>query len=351
MKKGDIVDLIRYHAEENDIGFRNVAYRVADDFYKNGDGNLSEYIMSMLSDNNALVPQDYTAEYKSKYLEKIVSRESTLFLPSAIMQDLYGIVHAVAHNVGIHKFLFQGAPGTGKTEGAKHLGRILNRDVYTVNFTDIVDSKLGQTSKNLAAVFQEIEMFPMPERLLVMFDEVDAIALDRTNQNDLREMGRVTSEFLKLLERINENVVLVATTNLFSNFDKALIRRFDSVIDFSRYTKKDLLSVAEKFLDIYLRKMKMQNRDIRLFRKIIRLGEPIPYPGDLKNIIKSALAFSDPNNPNDYIQRLYVALRSKKDDIATLKKFGFTIREIEKLTNTSKSTVSRILTQGGTLNA
>ncbi len=352
MKKGDIIDLIRYHAEENDIGFRNVAYRLADDFYKNGDATLSEYIMALLSDYNVLTPQDYAEEYKSEYLEKLSGREDMLFLPNVIMQDLYGIVHAVAHNVGVHKFLFQGAPGTGKTEAVKQLGRILNREIYMVNFTKIVDSRLGQTQKNLAAVFREIDKFPTPDRLLIMFDEIDAIALDRTSHNDLREMGRTTSELLKLLERMNENVVLVATTNLFSYFDKALIRRFDSVIDFNRYSEEDLLSVAEKFLDVYLRKMKMQNRDIRLFRKILRLGHPIPYPGDLKNIIKSALAFSDPDNPNDYFQRLYAAVcYHDAKELTSLKNQGFTTREIEKLTNTSKSTVSRKLNQGGDSNA
>ena len=104
-----------------------------------------------------------------------------------------------------------------------------------------------------------------------MFDEIDALALDRTNQNDLREMGRATSAMLKEFDRMNENVVLVATTNLFQYFDKALIRRFDSVIDFNRYSQEDLLSIAEKMLDRYLDKLKLANRDIRLFRKIMKL--------------------------------------------------------------------------------
>jgi len=35
---------------------------------------------------------------------------------------------------------------------------------------------------------------------------------------------------------------------------------------------------------------------MRLFRKILGCMNPIPYPGDLKNLIKTSLAFSDPNN-------------------------------------------------------
>lgn len=95
-------------------------------------------------------------------------------------------------------------------------------------------------------------------------------------------MGRVTSTLLKCLDRMNENIILVATTNLYDMFDKALTRRFDSIIDFNRYTEEDLLDIAEKMLNSYLDKMKLGGRDIRLFRKIMRLSSPMPYPGELK---------------------------------------------------------------------
>lgn len=153
-----------------------------------------------------------------------------------------------------------------------------------VDFSAVIDSKLGQTQKNLSELFKEINSFVHPEKVIVLFDEIDAIALDRTNPNDIREMGRATTAMLKGFDRINENVVLVATTNLFEHFDKALIRRFDSVIDFNRYSDEDLLSIAEKMLDKYLDKLKLANRDIRLFRKIMKLLPEKMYPGDLKNL-------------------------------------------------------------------
>ena len=128
-------------------------------------------------------------------------------------------------------------------------------------------------------MFKEINSFINPEKVIVLFDEIDALALNRTSSNDLREMGRVTSTLLKCLDRMNENVVLVATTNLFNMFDKALSRRFDSIIDFNRYTEEDLMNIAEKMLNSYLDKMKLGGRDIRLFRKIMKLSKPMPYPG------------------------------------------------------------------------
>ena len=70
------------------------------------------------------------------------------------------------------------------------------------------------------------------------------------------------------------------------------------------------------------------------------MGE-IPYPGDLKNMIKTALAFSDPEDEYGYLRKLYISINGEVEDIKALKKKGFTIREIEVLTGISKSQVSR----------
>ena len=258
------------------------------------------------------------------------------------------IVHAATHNAGINKFLFQGAPGTGKTEAVKQLARILKRDIYMVDFAAVIDSKLGQTQKNIAELFREINHFVHPERVLVLFDEIDAVALDRTNENDLREMGRAASAMLKGLDYMNDKVVLIATTNLFSHFDKAILRRFDSAIDFNRYSQEDLLTVAEELLNHFLRKFRLANKDIRLFRKIMALLQPIPFPGDLKNLIRTAVAFSDPEDGTDYLRRLYyMVTQEKAEDLKKLQKQHFTLREIEILTKKPKSTVARELKEMG----
>lgn len=345
MKKKNILSLIRYHAEKNEVGFRNEAYEIAKDFDAAGDSQLAEYIMSLLSNVNTFVPQ--MDDVHSAYFEKLDAREEMLLLPDVITQDIIGIVHAVEHGIGINKFLFQGAPGTGKTQAVKQLARILNRDIYMVDFSSVIDSKLGQTQKNLVELFKEINQFMQPEKALVLFDEIDAIALDRTDKNDLREMGRATSTMLKCFDRLNENVVLVATTNLYGHFDKAIIRRFDSIIDFNRYEREDLLFIAEKMLDEYLQRFKLASRDVRLFRKIINLFDSIPYPGDLKNIIKTSIAFSDPSDGTDYFRRLYYAVCNEKpEDLKKLQAQKFTVREIEILTKKSKSSVARELKDG-----
>ena len=344
MKKKNIINLIRYHAENNEIAFRNEAYEIARDFDASGDFELSEYVMSLLSSANTFVPQMSESEVKSPFFEKIEAKGDMLLLPDIITEELLGIVNAVEHDLGISRFLFEGEPGTGKTEAVKQLARVMQRDVYMVNFSALIDSKLGQTQKNIIELFAEINQFQHPEKLIILFDEIDALAMDRTNNNDLREMGRTTSTLLKCMDRVNEKIILIATTNLYEHFDKALVRRFDMVLSFNRYSKDDLMQIAEKMLDRYLDKLKLANRDVRLFRKIMKLMDKIPYPGDLKNLIRSSVAFSDPKDGMDYLRRLYFNItKSKPEDLQILKQQGFTVREMEILSQKSKSSVSREL--------
>lgn len=342
MKKKNVLNLIKYYSECNDAGFRSEAYEIAEDFNKAGDYQLSEYIIALLTNANVFTPQ--IANGTSDFFRKLDYGREPLPLPDVIKEDVSGIINAVGHNVGVNKFLFQGPPGTGKTETVKQIARLLKREIYLVNFDSVIDSKLGQTSKNIAKLFEEVNALPHPEMVIVLFDEIDSIALDRTNSNDLREMGRATSSVLKGFDNLCKDVVLIATTNLFKNFDKALIRRFDSVVDFGRYTREDLLEIADSLLDFYLQQFKSARKNKKLFRKILNLMVEIPYPGDLKNLIKTSLAFSKPDSDYDYLRLLYSKIQGEEPSVSRkIKEQNFTVREIEVLTGVSKSQVAREL--------
>lgn len=343
MKKKNILNLIKYHAEKNDSAFRNEAYEIAKYFDKSNDYQLAEYIMALLSDANTFSPQ-FDAS-KNVFLRRIETSDNPLPLPNSIKDNILGIINAIGHNAGVNKFLFEGPPGTGKTESVKQIARILERELFTVDFDSVVDSKLGQTSKNISLLFNEISSVPNPDKIIILFDEIDSIAIDRINSNDIREMGRATSSVLKGLDSLNDNIVLIATTNLYKAFDKALSRRFDAIIDFSNYTREDLIEVGEAILNDLLKKFKFAGRNMRLFKKILEHMDAIPYPGELKNLIKTSIAFSDPNNEYDYLKKLYVNVSEANGsmDLKQLQDSGFTVREIEILTGVSKSQVSREL--------
>lgn len=351
MKKQNVLNLIKYHMEKNENAFRNESVNIARYFDSIGDDQLAEYIMGLVAESNLYTPQG--SDFVSDFLKQLDTRNiEPLNLPLNIANDIKGIINAVNHNIGINKFLFEGLPGSGKTEAAKHIARLLDRTLFYVDFDNLIDSKLGQTNKNIANVFSEINSMPHSNKVIILFDEIDVIALDRINSNDVREMGRVTSTILRELDRLtdlNKEIVVIATTNLFSNFDKALIRRFDAVINFNRYSKEDLIEVAEFYFSSFIRNFKGASKDIRLFKKILNCVEKLPYPGELKNVIKTSLAFSDTNFDHDYLRRLYNSLigNLEQTEISELYSRGFTVREIEKLKGESKSTVARRLNKVG----
>ena len=344
MKKSDVLDLIKYHYECKEIEFRNQCTAIARSFDKQGDAQLAQYIMGLMSQSDRLLPQ---VENSSQYLVPSKLDVGPLPLPLSIMNDLKGIINAVNHHIGINKFLFVGSPDTGKTESVKQVARLIGKELLVVDFSYLVDSKLGQTVKNLAVLFNEINNLPFKQNYIILFDEIDSIVLDRVNQNDLREMGRVTSAFLKEIDRLSPEIILIATTNLFDNLDKAVTRRFDAIIDFDRYSDDDKVEVAIVILTDLLKQFKNVARDLKLFKKIIYSSNTIPNPGDLRNMIRTSLAFSDPKDPHDYQKRLLRSFHNGKNlSISKLSKLGFTVREIEILTGVSKSSVSRELSEG-----
>ena len=345
MKKQNIINLVKYHTEQNNAAFVSEVSEIAREFDANGDYEVAQYLMDLISNANVYIPQ---ANYRNlQFLEKIEYSSNPLMLPNIIEEDVIGIARAIKNKTGMSKFLFHGAPGTGKTESAFQIARLLERDILSVHLEQLIDSRLGETSKNVTRLFDEINHL-MYGKVIVIFDELDALVLNRSSANDLREMSRVTSTFLRELDALNDQIVIIATTNLFESFDKALSRRFDAIVSFDRYSKDDLIEIADAMLTSAIKKAVNSNQDMRLFNKILNGLTDIPYPGDMKQIIKTSIAFSDETSKYDYLRKIYLALNGnpKSVDIQELSDQGFTTREIEILARIPKSSVSRKLKGG-----
>ena len=284
MKKQLILDLIRYHVEGNNEEFRRTALEIVDGFRKSGDYDLAEFILALLSDVNTLTTQEAIPPYalsKLNFLTPVDTPRITLPLPNLVSNDIDGIVHAVQRNMGVSRFLFEGKPGTGKTESAKLIARLLRRRLYEVSCSNLVDSRLGQTAKNIRALFDEIASVGATSFSIFLFDEIDSIALDRVNNNDIREMGRATSTIIKGLDQLPRDIVVIATTNLYEKFDKALSRRFDAVINFDRYSKDDLIEIYTERLHSVVGNPRVR----RLFSSIVLNDELQNIKFTLKNSV------------------------------------------------------------------
>jgi len=341
MKKQTLVNLIKFHMEHNEDAFLSEVTEVAKEFDQSGDEYTAQYIMELISTTNYYVPQ--TAYKNLKFLEKIEYSSKALYLPDIIEEDIIGITRAINNKKDVSRFLFCGKPGSGKTESAYQIARLLNRDILSVSFERLIDSRLGETSKNIVQLFDEIN-YLSSKNCVILLDEIDSLVLDRINSNDLREMGRVTSTFLRELDGLKVKTPIIATTNLVEQFDKALLRRFDAIVSFDRYSKEDLIQIADLILTSNLKKSANLRQDLRLFHKILNNIEELPYPGDLEPIIRTSIAFCDDTNEYDYLRKIYIALvKDANLDVQKLNEQGYTTREIEILTKIPKSSVSRKL--------
>jgi len=341
MKKQNVINLVKFYAEKNDSAFRNEVAEIADDFNRSGESEIGEYLMSLISTTNFYTPQN---NYRNlEFLKKNVYTNRSLVLPDVIKNDILGLVKSAKSRIAINKVLFYGVPGSGKTESAYQVARLLERDLLSVRMAYLVDSHLGQTSKNIVSLFDEINHLPS-QNVVILFDELDSLVMNRISDKDLREMGRVTSTFLKELDGLSDSILVICTTNLKDSLDKALLRRFDALISFDRYSKEELIEVADSILRNFIKKAPNSKLDSRLFGKILNNLETIPFPGDMTQIIKVSLAFADDSNEYDYMRRLYAELNHNvTPSIRQLTDEGYTTREIEVITGIPKSSVSRKL--------
>ena len=127
------------------------------------------------------------------------------------------------------KFLLVGPPGSGKTLTASALAGELNLPLFTIRLDAVITRFLGETATKLRAVFDQIGQM----RGVYLFDEFDAIGSKRSAANDVGEIRRVLNSFLQFLEEPNAtDSVVVAATNHPELLDRALIRRFDEIIEF-----------------------------------------------------------------------------------------------------------------------
>jgi hypothetical protein len=139
------------------------------------------------------------------------------------------------------RLLFYGPPGCGKTSAAEALATELELDLATVRLDAVVSSYLGETAANLRKVFDFVEA----HRLVVLFDEFDALGKEREDRGEHGELRRVINAFLQMLDAYRGPSLLIAATNHQGLLDRALWRRFDDVLLFDRPTPPQIRSLVE----------------------------------------------------------------------------------------------------------
>lgn len=139
----------------------------------------------------------------------------------------WGFDKKITYGRGL-SILFADAPGTGKTMCAQVIANELNMEMYKINISQIVSKYIGETEKNLQAVFAEAKR----SNCVLFFDECDAIFGKRSEVKDAHDRN-ANVEVAYLLQQIEEHDgVCIMATNLIGNIDAAFMRRITYVVHF-----------------------------------------------------------------------------------------------------------------------
>lgn len=127
-----------------------------------------------------------------------------------------------------YRCLFHGPPGTGKTLTASLLGKRHGIPVYRIDISRVVSKWIGETEKNLAALFDQAEN----RNWILFFDEADSLFGKRTESHSANDRA-ANQQIAYLLQRLEDfGGVAILATNQTNHLDKAFARRFQASIRF-----------------------------------------------------------------------------------------------------------------------
>lgn len=164
-----------------------------------------------------------------KRLEDVVLSDENTSLLDELLHEHHRV--ETLQSYGLHpadKLLFCGPPGCGKTLTAEVIASELGLPLAIVRIDSVISSLLGETATNLRQVFDFVSTVPM----VVLFDEFDAMAKERSDEAEHGELKRVVNAFLQMLDSYEGKSILVAATNHERILDSAVWRRFEEVLVF-----------------------------------------------------------------------------------------------------------------------
>ena len=153
------------------------------------------------------------------------------------------------------KIIFYGVAGTGKTLTALALAKSLKKDVLSFDCSKILSMYIGESEKNVRNIFDkynEIKEQTKTEPVLLL-NEADQFLSSRssgTGSSADKMHNQMQNIFLEQIERFDG--ILIATTNLLENLDKAFSRRFNYKIEFLKPNKEQRVDLWKKLLPVNL---------------------------------------------------------------------------------------------------
>ena len=208
---------------------------------------------------------DVSAEKLADVIDPITLSEKQLFFPKDIQrqveelgrflqpENFQKVQERMKENGFRNGFacLFYGSPGTGKTETVYQLARQTGRSIMVVDVPRIKSKWVGESEKNVKALFDRYREQVKRAKLtpILLFNEADAIIGIRKNgaSSAVDKMENSLQNII-LQEMETLDGIMIATTNLQQNMDKAFERRFLYKIKFDKPTEEARTSICHSMI-------------------------------------------------------------------------------------------------------
>lgn len=255
-----ILAMLRSRAEGDDERFYSIALQIAASEARQGHRTTAEELRAAVDDARGKVSRGASVAIPFSKprgdLESLIDlkpaklRLADVVLDSGLFKRLQDIVrqqqkrewlreHGKAPN---RRVLFVGPPGSGKTMTAEALAGELKLPLFVIRLESLITRFMGETASKLRLIFDET----LRHRGVYLFDEFDAIGGRRNATNDVAEMRRVLNSFLQLMEQPNAtDSILIGATNHPELLDRALLRRFDAILEFSAPSDEQIQSLLK----------------------------------------------------------------------------------------------------------
>ncbi|HTN45189.1 MAG TPA: ATP-binding protein [Flavipsychrobacter sp.] len=277
----------------------NYAKLLASKLEKDGDDKMSSMVMRILENKPAntvtmdellTTPVDQESRLSIVDIAVPSKDQQPIVLPRLVDNKVEDFISVVKHQTQLLKsgiempntLLLHGLPGCGKTTVAKYISEKTGLPLVVARFDAIVSSLLGNTAKNIRKIFEFADNKPC----ILFLDEFDAIAKARDDQYELGELKRVINSLLQNIDAFAKHNILIAATNHPELLDKAIWRRFNTVIEISLPAEGEVAQLIKNFTQDFPSDFL---HDEKKFERLTKLFVS-KSPADIKTIINNTKA-------------------------------------------------------------
>ncbi|MBD3789728.1 MAG: ATP-binding protein [Campylobacterales bacterium] len=149
------------------------------------------------------------------------------------------------------RIIFYGAAGTGKTMTAMSLAKTLKKPILSFDCSKILSMYVGESEKNVRRIFDDFKELSLKAKVepILLLNEADQFLGARSEgagSSADKMHNQMQNIFLEQIERFDG--ILIATTNLLGNIDKAFSRRFNYKIEFKKPGKRERIRLWQFML-------------------------------------------------------------------------------------------------------